>query len=246
MPALCALIHHPKEGLILYDTGYSTRFYDATDKWPYRIMRYLTPAKITADNDIDVQLEKAGLAPSHIKRIILGHGHVDHVPGVIRFPHASLMVEKREWHAMDKPALSAFRHGYLTSLYRGIHNPIDLIDLQANGQPFGPFRKTLDLFGDGTLRLVHLPGHTIGQMGLYLTLETGKKIFFIGDACWLSESFETNTPPSFVIRAFVDSYRDFTDTLTRIHYFHKTEPDVLIIPTHCPKAFDALKSMGLT
>jgi hypothetical protein len=34
IPVLVALIEHPVHGKILFDTGYSERFYKATSKWP--------------------------------------------------------------------------------------------------------------------------------------------------------------------------------------------------------------------
>ena len=32
--------------------------------------------------------------------------------------------------------------------------------------PYGPFNKGLDLFGDGTLFLIHTPGHTDGMFSV--------------------------------------------------------------------------------
>lgn len=42
-PALCALIKHPKQGYILFDTGYSERFFQLTQKFPFSLYRRLTP-----------------------------------------------------------------------------------------------------------------------------------------------------------------------------------------------------------
>jgi glyoxylase-like metal-dependent hydrolase (beta-lactamase superfamily II) len=232
-------------GDIFYDTGYNTRFYNATRQWPFRLMRILTPARITPDDNINVQLEKLDIPPEKIRTVILGHGHMDHVPGVRHFPDAEFILESGEWSAMNAPGRDALRHGYIPSLYRDTLKHPNCIELSSDGVPYGPFEKSRDLLGDGTLILIHLPGHTRGQMGLLLTLDSGRRIFFIGDACWISESFETCTPPSSLIRLFVDSHSRFLDTLSRLHTFHKENPDVLIVPSHCPDAYRQLKDLGL-
>jgi glyoxylase-like metal-dependent hydrolase (beta-lactamase superfamily II) len=245
MPALCALIRHPEKGNILYDTGYSTRFYDATEKWPYRIMRHLTPARVKPEDHVEAQLEKMGVSRKSVRRIILGHGHVDHAPGLPLFPDATVVVEKREWAAMNRPAWAALSGGYIRDLYKGGALERQIIDMETQGVPLGPFRKTVDLFGDGTLVLVDLPGHTAGQMGLIATIEDGSAVFFIGDAGWVSGNFVLNRTPSQVIRLFVDSFRNFKQSLQSIHDFHKMNPDVLVVPTHCPDAWRMLKEKGL-
>lgn len=40
--ALWGLIEHPRHGLILYDAGYTPRFYEATARWPARLYAELT------------------------------------------------------------------------------------------------------------------------------------------------------------------------------------------------------------
>ena len=40
--ALWALIHHPINGYILFDTGYTKRFFEATKKYPNKLYANLT------------------------------------------------------------------------------------------------------------------------------------------------------------------------------------------------------------
>lgn len=245
MPALCALIEHPTKGNILYDTGYSTRFYDVTEKWPYRIMRYATPARVLLRDHVEVQLERMGIGRGDIHHIILGHGHIDHVPGLPCFPEATVIVEKREWAGMNRPKLRAFTHGYFTDLYKGAAKKRRIIDMETEGMPSGPFKRTIDLFGDGSLVLVDLPGHTAGQMGLIVRQDKGPTVFFIGDSGWVSGNHILNKTPSQVIRLFVNSYKNFKQSLSAIHAFHGANPDVIIVPTHCPDAWQALRDKGM-
>jgi len=245
MPALFAMIKHPQEGIILYDTGYSTRFFEATKKLPYRLMRYLTPAEIEEEDNADRQIENAGVSLGEVKTIILGHGHADHSPGIVYFISANVIVEKREWEAMNVSPLKAFTKAYLKSLYEGIGNRIEQIDLDERGKPLGPFDQTLDLYGDGSMVLVHLPGHTPGQMGLMLNAKAGKRFFLIGDAAWLSENYGAMKPPAAPARAILSSFENYIKTLRLIHDFHEENPDVIIVPAHCPEAWEKLGEMGV-
>ncbi len=246
MPALFAMIRHPDHGVVLYDTGYNTKFYEATRHLPYRIMRVLTPARITPQDNADRQLQAVGIEPEQVKTVILGHGHVDHVPGIGAFPGAKVVIDGREWQAMQGPALKIFTHGYVKSLYRDMNNQREIIDFDILGKPYGPFEQSVDLFDDGSMILIPLPGHTVGQMGLLVNLADGRRFFFIGDAAWLSENYLQMKPPMAIARIILDSQKDYKNTLELIHDFHHDHPEVVIVPAHCPATWEKLIEMGLT
>lgn len=244
MPALFALIHHPQRGNLLYDTGYSTRFYEATRRFPYRIMRYLTPAEIEEQDNADRQLARAGVDAEQVQAIILGHGHVDHVPGVVYFPRARVIVDRREWEAMQGPAGRVFRKAYLKSLYRDLPNPIDGVDFERDGRPLGPFERTIDLYGDGSLVLVSLPGHSAGHMGLLVRATRGN-FFLIGDAAWVEGNYLDLRPQARIVGAIWSSRADLMDSMRRIRDFARDNPDTIIIPSHCPASWQRLQEMGV-
>ena len=88
MPALFAVLRHPEHGVVLYDTGYHTRFFEVTGKFPYRVLRAVTPVERDEDDDAARRLEREGISPEEVKTAIISHGHVDHVPGLVDFPAA--------------------------------------------------------------------------------------------------------------------------------------------------------------
>lgn len=245
MPAMFAMIRHPAHGIALYDTGYNYNFYEATRKLPYRLMRSLTPARITPEDNADRQLARAGIAPGEVKTIILGHGHVDHVPGIGAFPDAKVVVDVREWETMAGPALNIFAKGYIKSLYSDMKNPIEMVDFEAQGKPYGPFAKAVDLFDDGSMILMPLRGHTAGQMGLLVSLADGRRFFLIGDAAWLRENYLQMKPPAAPARLILSSKKDYMETLRFIRDFHETNPDAVIVPAHCPATWERLKEAGV-
>jgi len=240
MPALFAMIRHPRQGVILYDTGYSTRFYEATSKLPYRLMRIFTPAEIREEDNADRQLLAAGVSPDEVRTIILGHGHADHSPGIVYFPNAEVVVESREWEAMQGSALKLFLNAYVKSLYEGIGNKIRLVDLEKQGKPCQGFDRGLDLFDDGSMILVSLPGHTAGQMGLLVNAASGK-FFFIGDAAWITDNYLTLCPPARPARLIIHSFKNFMNSLRKVQEFNRKFPEVIIVPSHCPSAWERVK-----
>ena len=70
---------------------------------------------------------------------------------------------------------------------------------EVEGNPLPTIAQ--DLFGDGTMLVVPLPGHTIVLMGLLgrgqrVGLEIGDWCLFAGDAAWSSDAYRTLSPTS--------------------------------------------------
>ena len=244
MPALFAMIRHPERGVILYDTGYHTRFYEVTSRFPYSILKKFTPAEITEEGNADNRLKSVGVEPDEVKTIIIGHGHVDHIPGAADFPNAKIVIERREWEFMQKNPIRIFAKGYVKPLYENLPNEIETIDIEKDGVETGPFEKAVDLYGDASMILVPLEGHTAGQMGLLLGNAGGEKYLFIGDAAWISENYLDLKSPSMLARTILSSHAKFRKTLHLLNKFHGDYPNVRIVPSHCPDAYEKLKASG--
>ena len=85
-PSLVGVIHHPSRGLILFDAGYSPRFFDETRRLPGSIYRRLTPTTCGEEDTVAAQLRRAGRDPDDVALVILSHFHADHVGGLLDFP----------------------------------------------------------------------------------------------------------------------------------------------------------------
>jgi glyoxylase-like metal-dependent hydrolase (beta-lactamase superfamily II) len=107
------------------------------------------------------------------------------------------------------------------------------------GEPLPGLGPTHDLFGDGSLVLVRLPGHARGQMGLLACTDKGP-IFFVADSCWLAQSVRKNRGPSAVGNLIADNAGAAAATIAALHTFAQARPDVLIVPSHCPETFAQL------
>jgi glyoxylase-like metal-dependent hydrolase (beta-lactamase superfamily II) len=102
--------------------------------------------------------------------------------------------------------------------------------------PLPALGGTHDLFGDGSLRLMNLPGHARGQIGLLAGADRGQ-ILFAADGAWLTESIRTARAPAPITNLIADDAIAVQTTLNCLRAFSLACPDVVIIPTHCPEAF---------
>lgn len=235
--ALVALLHHPDHGWLLWDTGYAPRIWAATERLPYRLYRMMTPLRLDRSLAVVAQLGRFGLAPGDIRRVIISHFHADHVAGLRDFPNAELITTRAAYHDVrDRRGLRALLRGFVPALL-----PADFAGRATLLPPFtgsdlprlGPSH---DLLGDGSIRLVELPGHARGQIGM-LARTTRGPILFAADGAWLSEAIRQQRPPSRLTSLIVDDRRAVETTIQRLHDFALACPDVTIIPTHCPEAY---------
>lgn len=93
-PALSILIIHPSEEPMLFDTGYNPAFFAATEPFPERFYRWLTPVTLVAGSEVAGQLGRFGLAPGDIRHLILSHFHADHIAGTHAFSNAVIHCSK--------------------------------------------------------------------------------------------------------------------------------------------------------
>ena len=238
--ALVALLGHPRHGWSLFDAGYAMRMLEATRAWPYRLYRYSTPLRLSPELEAVQQLAARGIGAAAIRRIIVSHFHADHVAGLRDFPAAEIIASADALESVyGRRGLGALRRGALPALLPD--------DLSARARALPPFTgpplphlgPTHDLFGDGSLLLVALPGHARGQIGALVTTAQGR-VLLAADGAWTSRSIREQRPPARITNLIVDDPRAVRATLAALHAFGQARPDVRIVPCHCPEVYAAL------
>lgn len=236
--SLVALLHHPRFGWLLWDSGYAPRIMDATAGSIFYLYRLATPLQLEPSLAVANQLPRLGIQPADIRSVLISHFHADHISGLRDFPQARYVATQEAYDDVaPRRGWNALRRGFIPALL-----PPDFRERAALLPPFsGPqlphLGSTHDLFGDGTLLLVQLPGHARGQMGLLANTERGK-ILFAADGCWLTRSIYERRPPARLTNLIVDDGGAVTDTLARLYAFTREQPDVIVVPSHCPEAFE--------
>ena len=148
-PVSFYVLKHPK-GNVIIDTGNNDKTITDPEGWWGPLAKGFG-LKMTKDDAIPAQLAKIGLKTDDIKYVVAGHLHLDHGGNVGQFPNATLVTQDDELKAAWWPDV-----GF--SVY---YIPGDFADtkkmniIRLNGD--------LDLFDDGSVRVMRAPGHTPGS-----------------------------------------------------------------------------------
>ena len=237
VPALFGWIQHPAHGNVLFDTGYSTHFFEETRRFPEKLYALATPVKILPEEDAVSQLQRQGVDPQEVAWIILSHFDPDHIGGLRDFPHARIVCSWRAWEeAAGKKGMKALTSRLLPGLLPEDLSARLLLLPDPSGPGVGPFEKSLDLFGDGSIRLVRLPGHAPGMLGAFVEAEAGSLYFLCADAVWTLNTLEKEGRGPGVHRLIAQDRREQDACYRMLRRLHEQMPDVKIIPSHCPRA----------
>lgn len=237
-PALAALIVHPDEGAVLFDTGYDPAFFEATRTWPEILYRWTTPAFLAPGEAVADQLPAFGVRPSEVRAVVVSHFHGDHVAGLHRFSGARIFCARAGLEQVRRPGRFArVRQGVLAALA-----PADIATRATFfedrpqvplGPDLAPFETGADLFGDGSLLAVHLPGHCPGHWGLIVRQEDDRSRFLIADASWSSGAVRDDVPPPRLTTALLGDTGPYRRTLNALHRLWARNPELLVTPSHC-------------
>ncbi|MBK9615143.1 MAG: MBL fold metallo-hydrolase [Uliginosibacterium sp.] len=243
-PALCGLIRHSEHGWLLYDTGYADHFFAATDSWPERLYRSALPVTLAQEGALKTQLACLGIGQNDIGTVIVSHYHGDHIAGLKDFPNArfiALRADTQHVTALAGRRWRATLGGYLPTLLPGdfLKRVTAADDCPTRDLPtwLAPFEKGFDLFGDGSLLGVPLPGHSHGQLGLFIADADGRPAFLIADACWSLPALREGRMPS-PLALLVNAERGrFVETFTGLRGIAQRECAVALLPSHCSIAW---------
>lgn len=190
LPVSVYLIEHEK-GLVLIDTGWHSKF--VTEK-PHRFFGLLdkvsTPV-IREGESIDCRLHALGLRDTDIDYVFFTHLDFDHTSGAALVAGAKrIMASAEELAAASRPSLRYMKENWAM---------VDVKPFCFEESGIGPVGKSHDLFGDGSILLVHTPGHSHGHSSVKVTGDDGKYVVIGGDGAYLPESFTKQIIPGFSV-----------------------------------------------
>ncbi|MEP9355980.1 N-acyl homoserine lactonase family protein [Xanthobacter sp. KR7-65] len=178
LPVSSILLRHA-QGNVLFDTGcHPSVVDDAEARWG-GVARAMTPIMGREDNVVS-QLACVGLGAGDIDVVVCSHFHPDHCGCNAFFRKATVVVHAAELAAAK--AENAVAAGYLPVEWDQ-PNPMELIEGEK------------DLFGDGRITLIPLPGHTPGLIGAHVALDRDGAFLLASDAVSLRASLDTDVVP---------------------------------------------------
>ncbi|OBB92457.1 MBL fold metallo-hydrolase [Mycobacterium sp. 852002-30065_SCH5024008] len=160
------------------------------------------------------------------------HAHWDHVSGLLDLPDLPVHLHRTERDWIGSGPVAPV--GGVRDSLRG--RPV--VDYELDGPPVLTFTRSRDVFGDHSVLLVDLPGHTPGSIGVLA--HTGRGwILIAGDAAWHWLQIEKVRQKSSYPGILVDEDRD--EAFRTLQRLHLARHAVTIIPTH-----DHQAALGLT
>lgn len=220
------LIRHP-QATFLYDTGLCTDIYRYLEgqSWLFRN----TLGKFHFERSLQEHLKLQGLNVQDVDFVLLSHLHWDHVSGIPDIAGVPLRIHKVEYDAARLKLMD--QHKGLVRRLLGDANPVELFEM--NGGAYEGFRASHDVFGDGSIVLVPLPGHTAGNTGMFINRSNGSRVFLIGDAAWVADNYlRPATMHPWFWSAVSSDDATGKQTLVDIYKYASKHPEVPIIAMH--------------
>jgi glyoxylase-like metal-dependent hydrolase (beta-lactamase superfamily II) len=178
LPVSCFLLRH-LQGNVLFDTGcHPSVSHDAEARWG-AMARAMVPISGPRENVVD-SLQEIGLLPQDIDVVVNSHFHSDHCGCNEFFKKATVVCHARELEAARKE--DAVKSGFL---------PVDW----DHPMPVETIGGERDLFNDGRIVLVPVPGHTPGMTGALVNLDKSGSFFLASDAVALRSNLEREINP---------------------------------------------------
>jgi N-acyl homoserine lactone hydrolase len=223
LPISAFAIEHP-EGVIVVDTGETARIAEPGyfPRWsPF--FRFAVREAVEPEQEIGPQLERLGIEPSAVRRVVMTHLHTDHAGGLHHFPDNEILVTRTELDYAG--GLVGRLRGYVNKPWPSWFDPT-AIDLGPD--PLGPFPASLRLTESGDVSLVPVPGHTPGQIAV-VAEDGDHTVFLAGDSSYTQDA---------MLRGAVDGVGsdEGAERLTheRIRAFAADTPTVYL-PAHDPE-----------
>ena len=126
---------------------------------------------------VDAQLEALGFSLRDVTHVVATHLHFDHAGAFKQVPHATTFVGTEELVYARNPERFA----------RTWYRPDDFDD--RHGIRWRELPCDHDVFGDGALTVLHLPGHSPGSLAVLVRL-SGRTIVLSGDVVHTRAAFE--------------------------------------------------------
>jgi glyoxylase-like metal-dependent hydrolase (beta-lactamase superfamily II) len=164
------VIVHP-QGTLLWDTGIADAIAELPDG-----QRIIDSIVFKVPKTLRSQLSEIGVDPSSVDYLGLSHLHIDHVGNVDLFPDPTVLLQQAEYDAGYGPNPEEFT--LIPETYAALDR--DRIRTVAGDH---------DVFGDATVVLRSLPGHTPGHQGLLVDLRDSGPILLATDIAYSAQDY---------------------------------------------------------
>jgi N-acyl homoserine lactone hydrolase len=193
------VVRHPTEGVFWIDSG--------VERDARHIPGWIKPL-MSADK---LKILKPAAEIEKPKAVFLTHVHLDHVMGLPDLNRSTLV-----YSGAGDTAHRSFEHLATRGMF----------DAFLDGLPpiqEWPKAPVLDIFGDGSLWAIAVPGHTIGSTA-YLARTTAGPVLMTGDACHTRYGWEHEIEPG----TFSEDKAKSAESLQMLHALVARHPQIAV------------------
>lgn len=224
VPVPAFLVEHPSAGLILVDTGFHPSVaVDPKENLGRAFTMLFKDIEMEAEQAVAAQLRAEGRVAADVNVVVMTHLHGDHASGMSEFPESAFVFSSAEWKAATG---GGQLDGYMR---RQFDHAFDYRTLDFDGRgadSYSTFGRAFDLLGDGSVRLVFTPGHTLGHLSVVLRTAS-REVLLAADAMPLERTLREKH-----VAARIDDEHLFRRSLREIELYAREAPDALIVPGH--------------
>jgi glyoxylase-like metal-dependent hydrolase (beta-lactamase superfamily II) len=183
------VLRHPTRGLFIVDTGVERAlFADPEHSAVGGLVR-----RLSGVDGMRVEVELAtwlSRQTQPLAGVFLTHLHLDHVLGLPDVPPGTALYSG-PGEASASGFLNLFTRGTTDRLLAG---QAPLQEWGYRPDPDGRFAGVIDVFGDGSVWALHVPGHTPGSTAFVARTPSGP-VALLGDACHTRFGWEHRVEP---------------------------------------------------
>jgi glyoxylase-like metal-dependent hydrolase (beta-lactamase superfamily II) len=235
VPCPAFLITHPTAGHVLIDTSLHPSIAAKPRENFGRLAAWYARSRIEPGRDLPAQLRERSADPRAIRLVVMTHLHYDHASGISEFPASTFVLSRAEWVAAttgSRPILRGYRPSHYD--YAFDYRLVDFDEPRVDS--YASFGRTLDLLGDGSIRLAFTPGHTLGHMSVIARLRD-RDFVIAGDAVYTMRQLEGGPA-----QPRPHDPHLWRRSLQELRLFQREYPQAMIVPGHDPEHWKALDS----
>lgn len=225
--ATAVLVHHPK-GNILIDTGFGRLV-----EQQMTLLPSIQRASHHLGTPVVDQLAPAPAQVHQISAILPTHPHWDHISGVADFPGVPVLINHE-----GRRFISAKAEG--TEILNSISN-INFREYKFDDGPFLGFLHSHDVFGDGSVVVTPVGGHTPDSVAIFVGLPSGRRFVFIGDLVWQTDGIDIPAMKPWLMRWLIgEDEGQVKEGIARIRAISSADPRIRVVPAHDARAFSSI------
>lgn len=216
-------LRHPTKGLFIVDTGVETALRDAPRK---AAVRGIVASALKLEENMKMH-EPLGtwLAKQSqpLAGVFLTHLHMDHILGMGDVPPGTPV-----YAGPGETSPRSFLNVLVKPVTdRALEGKAPISEWDYRPETRGDFEGAVDIFGDGSVWALWVPGHTPGSTA-YLVRSTKGPVLLLGDACHTRWGWENDVEPG----TFTADAPRGVESFKKLRAFAHAHPQVVVRMGH--------------